>query len=234
MDNTLDLNRLARSSRISALASLAGLLIVVISLGYSSFKLFDLRKDISLKRQEISSLRQESAALEGKVQSLEGTIHTLEGTITDLEQRISDTMVFDRHRYQVDWGISKSLASNQRNAQIISDIFEMKYRNIPWKLGGTSPETGFDSPSFAAYLLIRKHRIIDVDFSKRYRLRELIPPTESPKNGDLIFYDTGYTMFYFKDRSGHPFCIGMTPLGIVALEIEFGPKLLGYGRIDYR
>lgn len=227
MDNTLDLNRLARSSRISALASLAGLLIVAISIGYSSFKLYDLRKDISLKRQEISSLRQESAALEGKVQSLEGTIQ-------ELEKRISDTMVFDRHRYQVDWGISKSLASNYRNAQIISDIFEMKYRNIPWKLGGTDPGTGFDSPSFAAYLLIKKHGIIDVDFSKRYRLREFIPATDSPQNGDLIFYDTGYTMFYFKDRTGHPFCIGMTPLGIIALEIEFGPRLLGYGRIDYR
>lgn len=227
MDNTLDLNRLARSSRISALASLAGLLIVVISIGYSSLKLYDLRKDISLKREEILSLRQESATLESKVQSLEGTIQ-------ELEKHISDTMVFDRHRYQVDWGISKSLASNSRNAQIVDDIFSMKYQNVPWKLGGTSPETGFDSPSFAAYLLIRKNKIIDVDFSDRYRLRELIPPADRPKNGDLIFYDTGYTMFYFKDRTGHPFCIGMTPLGIVALEIEFGPRLLGYGRVDYR
>ena len=72
-----------------------------------------------MKRQEISSLRQEGAALEGKVQSLEGTIQ-------ELEKRISDTMVFDRHRYQVDWGISQALASNYRNAQIRSDIFEMK------------------------------------------------------------------------------------------------------------
>jgi len=77
----------------------------------------------------------------------------------------------------------------------------MKEREVNWKLGGSSPAEGFDSPSFAAYLL-QKH-------------------------------NTGYTMFLFEDRFRHPFCVGMTPAGIVALEINFGPKLLKYGKVKY-
>ena len=49
----------------------------------------------------------------------------------------------------------------------------------------------------------------------------------------MIFYDTGYTMFYFSDERGHAFYVGMTTAGIVALEIEFGPRLLGYGKVSY-
>ena len=123
-------------------------------------------------------------------------------------------------------------AANSYTAALVSDLFEMRYQNVRWELGGTSPESGFDSPSFAAFLLI-KNQILDIEFKDRYRLREVIPETDSPRPGDLIFYDTGYTMFYFRDRTGTPFCIGMTPLGIVAMQLQFGPRLLGYGRVEY-
>ena len=181
--------------------------------------MYNLQKKIDLKQKELAELNQEKIKLEKLA--------------TDLEERLSQTMIFDKNRYQMDWGLVKTLASDTQTAQLVDDIFNMRYQNVRWKLGGTSPETGFDSPSFAAYLLIKKNKWLDIDFSKRYRLRELVPKTNNPKTGDLVFYDTGYTMFYFKDRSGHPFCIGMTPLGIVALEINFGPRFLNYGRIDY-
>ena len=108
----------------------------------------------------------------------------------------------------------------------------MKEREVNWKLAGSSPTEGFDSPSFAAYLL-QKHNLLSIPFSERYNLRELIPETTNPVVGDLIFYETGYTMFLFEDRFRHPFCVGMTPAGIVALEINFGPKLLKYGKVKY-
>jgi hypothetical protein len=63
-------------------------------------------------------------------------------------------------------------------------------------------------------------------------LRARFPPASQPREGDLIFYDGGYVMFYFRASSG-PFCIGMTPAGILSLRIDFGPRLLGYGRVEY-
>ena len=211
--------RLARSSRRAALASAIGVLIVIGSIGYSAYTLHRLTRRVETKQQELAEITQEKEHEEKRVR--------------ELEDILRQTMDFDKHRYELDWGLSKTLASNAYTAALVDDIFAMRYQDVRWELGGTSPEKGFDSPSFAAYLLIVKNEILDIDFKERYRLRELLPGTDSPRPVDLIFYDIGYTMFYFRDRSGVPFCIGMTPLGIVALEINFGPRLLGYGRVEY-
>ena len=220
MNKKADVHRLAKSSRRSAIASLIAIVIVIASILYSAHTLYQLQDKVDEKQRELTELVQEKMRQEKRVK--------------DLEEILSQTMDFDKNRFQLDWGLSKTLASNAATAQIVDDIFAMRFRNVRWKLGGTNPETGFDSPSFAAYLLVEKHKILDIDFADRYRLSELLPKTDNPRPGDLVFYEAGYTMFYFKDRSGHPFCIGMTPLGIVALEIDFGPKLLHYGWVEYR
>ena len=179
-------------------------------------------------------LEQTVVSLERNKVNLENTIHDLERNVNELETRIRETTVFDRNRYQMDWARAKSLLSvaSPRQEGLILDIIDMKYSNVGWKLNGYSPEAGFDSPSFAAYLL-NKNDLLKIEPSQRYRLPEILPETNDPRIGDLIFYDSGYAMFYFRDRNGHPFCIGMTPLGIAALEINFGPRLLKYCRVDY-
>jgi hypothetical protein len=50
---------------------------------------------------------------------------------------------------------------------------------------------------------------------------------QSPEPGDLVFYPGDIVLFYFVDRSGRPFVIGMTPRGIRALEPGFAEPL-GY------
>lgn len=184
---------------------------------------------------KIKPLIEKKAELEKTVLSLENTIGGLEKNINELEVRIQETMVFDRNRYQMDWTNAKSLLSSvysSRQERLILDIIRMKMDGVSWKLNGYSPETGFDSPGFAAWLL-NKNEILRIEPSRRYRLPEMLPETDNPQIGDLIFYDSGYAMFYFRDRYGHPFCIGMTPLGIAALEINFGPRLIRYGKLNY-
>ncbi len=184
---------------------------------------------------KIKPLIEKKAELEKTVLSLENTIGGLEKNINELEVRIQETMVFDRNRYQMDWTNAKSLLSSvysSRQERLILDIIRMKMDGVSWKLNGYSPETGFDSPGFAAWLL-NKNEILPIEPSRRYRLPEMLPETDNPQIGDLIFYDSGYAMFYFRDRYGHPFCIGMTPLGIAALEINFGPRLIRYGKLNY-
>lgn len=181
-----------------------------------------------------AKLEKEVVILTKDKTDLENTIGGLEKHIHELEVRIEETMVFDRNRYQMDWTNAKSLlsVSTSKQERLILDIIGMKMDGVGWKLNGYSPEDGFDSPSFAAWLL-NKNELLRIEPPQRYRLPEMLPETENPRIGDLVFYDSGYAMFYFRDRYGHPFCIGMTPLGIVALEINFGPKLLRYGRINY-
>ena len=183
---------------------------------------------------KIKPLIEKKAELEKTVVKLENTIGGLEKHIHELEVRIEETMVFDRNRYQMDWTNAKSLlsGSDSRQERLILDIIGMKMEGVGWKLNGYSPEEGFDSPSFAAWLL-NKNELLRIEPSQRYRLPEILPETDNPRKGDLIFYDSGYAMFYFRDRYGHPFCIGMTPLGIAALEINFGPRLLKYCRVNY-
>lgn len=182
-----------------------------------------------------AELEKEVVILTKDKTDLENTIGGLEKHIHELEVRIEETMVFDRNRYQMDWTNAKSLLSSvysSRQERLILDIIGMKMEGVGWKLNGYSPEVGFDSPSFAAWLL-NKNELLRIEPSQRYRLPEMLPETDNPRTGDLVFYDSGYAMFYFRDRSGHPFCIGMTPLGIVALEINFGPRLLRFGRVNY-
>jgi len=183
---------------------------------------------------KIKPLIEKKAELEKTVANLEINIQDLERNVNELETRIRETTVFDRNRFQLNWGNSKLLITdvNFRARYIIEDIFDMKRSGVGWKLGGYSPEVGFDSPSFSAYLL-NKHNLLKIDASQRYRLPDLLPETDNPQSGDLIFYESGYVMFYFRERNEHPFCIGMTPLGIVSLEINFGPKLIKYCRVNY-
>lgn len=179
-------------------------------------------------------LEQTVVDLENHVVNLEKNIGGLERNVNELETRIRETTVFDRNRYQMNWDNAKMLLSgaNYKQERLIIDIIEMKYSGVGWKLNGYSPDVGFDSPGFAAWLL-NKNEILNIEPSQRYRLSEMLPETDNPRTGDLIFYDSGYVMFYFRDRNGHPFCIGMTPLGIAALEIEFGPLLIKYGKLNY-
>lgn len=156
-----------------------------------------------------------------------------ERMVAELEKHLRESTQYVRHLVQLDWSNVKVLYSRYpRQADILEEILRMRNDEVKWKLGGSSPAEGFDSPSFAAYLLERND-LLPIPFSERYRIQELMPRTSNPEVGDLIFYDTGYTMFYFEDRYNRPFCVGMTPAGIVALEIRFGPRLLGYGIVDY-
>jgi hypothetical protein len=63
-------------------------------------------------------------------------------------------------------------------------------------------------------------------------LQKALPRRSKPLVGDVVFYQAGYTMFYYEYRGGSPFVIGMTPLGVLALKPDFAP-VISYGAVDY-
>lgn len=102
-----------------------------------------------------------------------------------------------------------------------------------WRLNGKSVEEGFDSPGYAAYIL-NEVGTTRIDLSQaetvsiKFKLLDALQPERlyAPlQSGDLIVYQNGYAMFYFtfdvKDQND--FVIGMTPLGVTALEKDFAP-----------
>jgi hypothetical protein len=140
----------------------------------------------------------------------------------------------------------KDNASNphlQEQVRLLEKIIELDSDDVGWKLGGKSPEEGFDSPNFAAYLLERytKFELSSNSSSALQQLEKAFPVTPVPKTGDLVIYPNGYTMFYFAleddqaiNRSDHSrsdsFVIGMTPLGILTLRPDFD-RPVSYHRV---
>ena len=73
----------------------------------------------------------------------------------------------------------------------LEDAISLKQQNIPFKWGGKTQSEGFDSSGFVAYLL-HKHNIIKDNYKAYWsgKIREEFPSTNSPKVGDLIFYQS--------------------------------------------
>lgn len=165
--------------------------------------------------------------------SLSGQNKVLQDSIKAQQALLESTTGFVKHRHEINWGEGKGLASNTATARLIGELFRYRNQGVSWKLRGSTPQEGFDSPGFATFVLSRMHTRTPVKMEMRYSLRDHVPATDSPNPGDLIFYEPGYAMFYLRDQQGQPFCIGMTPMGIVALDIDFGPRRLGYGKIEY-
>lgn len=199
-----------------------------------------LQEQASTYQEEAEKLREEADELQGqvddlkiKVDGLERQVDELNKSLESITEQLKLATDFQKYAYTGDWTLAvKHIASNYGDqSELLLDIYGMQ--NVPWKLSGESPEEGFDSPGFAAYML-DTHGLLNVPLSSvRYQrqLREVLPVrSRAPQMGDLVFYALGYTMFYFEDEQGTPFVVGMTPVGVLALRPDFA-QVIGYGAV---
>jgi len=189
------------------------------------------QNDLKQTQALLASQSDELAALTTRFEALQQDFQKLEEEYNQLIDSMRDV------RGQAYAGkplvVLKELANQGNFTQ--SDLLArmlFDHENTPWKAGGLSPEVGFDSPGFAAYMLEQFSLLSAPAAEVRYNLRQVLPPTSQPSIGDVVFYDLGYTMFYFEDEKGEPFVVGMTPLGVLALKLDF-MKVLGYGQVEY-
>lgn len=108
-------------------------------------------------------------------------------------------------------------------------ILHFRDRDLPFSFTNR-PEVGFTSPGFAGYILQQLRRVPD-GYPPETTLRTL-PSVSEPQLGDIIEYETGFALFYLRDRRGSPFVIGMTPMGITALNLDFGARRTGVLRTN--
>jgi cell wall-associated NlpC family hydrolase len=205
--------------RRALLSTLVPIIVGAILLVVIGIKINDATTQLTKLQQEQTTLQQQNTTLQKQNANLQG--------------QLKESLVYAKHIYSTDWINMKLTAlSNPSQFKLFETVRQLSQQSVTWNAYGSTPEQGFNSPGFASYVL-NEMGISTPHPATSDALRAQFESTSQPQVGDLIFYGGGFVMFYFKANQGHPFCIGMTPVGIVSLEINFGPSLLGYGRVKY-
>ena len=210
-------------------------------LAYATWQLQDASQAVASLRAEAQDHAAKVAVLSAEIDESTRTIEQLQGELETLQASLQETTEITRHVHAIDMVDLKAIFSTvpPRVAEVLRTVLELRERNVGWRLNGTAPEQGFDSPSFAAFVLER-HGALPLAaagredlLSRSRRLLEDLPAAATPQPGDLVFYPSGYALFLFLDQRRQPFVIGMTPSGIVALDPDFAERV-GVRRPAYR
>src|SRR5262245_34996723 len=249
------IQRREKSARSRAvLSSLVPVALTVVLLGYTASSLRNAQKQVDALKTEastyttqIDTLKKNAESYKNQSQSLQGDSENYKNQVTELQTQLaeaqkalSEAVNLSRAVRTIDYVNAKELASRFPGSEsLLLDILDLRQRRIKWKLGGQTAQEGFDSPSFAMYILKQK-RVSGIELKPGESLldasRDLynrLPPTAQPKTGDLAFYPAGYAMFYFQDQREGSFVLGMTPFGITALKSDFA-KPVGYRQVQWR
>ncbi len=181
----------------------------------------------------VEKLKIDIADLNQKITCLNDELKVKSDSLKKLQEIYVFAINYKDKRFQLDYSIDKELFSRYPEEMgILEEIRELLNSNqVKWKLGGSSIEDGFDSPSFAAYL-VNKHSRTIIPKNEIYNLENYLQIKDRPEIGDLVIFDLGFRMIYFEYR-GIPFCVGMTPIGPASLKLDFGPRIIGYRNINY-
>lgn len=167
-------------------------------------------------------LTQSQSALETAQQQLDLSQSALATAQADLDS----ARAFIRNACPINEEVLKEFMSQETPAvQMLRFLLDLQRADVRWNPGGFSPEEGFDSPDFALYALQNLGFL--TDYGRGSRPWNILRPTSSLMDGDLVYYDSGYTMFYYRlpvsygSSETRECVIGMTPLGIQAQLIDF-------------
>ena len=249
------IERREKSARSRAvLYSLLPVGLTVVLLGYTASSVRNAQQQVDALKAEastyttqIDTLKKNTETYKDQAQSQQGDAEKYKNQVTDLQAQLaevqkslSEAVNLSRSVRPLDYANAKELASRFPGSEsLLLDILELRQRRIKWKLGGQTPQDGFDSPSFAMYILKQK-RVSGTELRPGESVSDVsrdlynrLPPTTQPKTGDLAFYPGGYAMFYFQDQREGSFVLGMTPFGITALKSDFA-KPVGYRQVQWR
>jgi hypothetical protein len=195
---------------------------------------------IDTLKKNAETYKTQSHSLQGDAENYKNQVTELQAQLAETQKTLSEAVNLSRAVRTIDYVNAKELASRFPGSEsLVLDILDLRQRRFKWKLGGQSPQEGFDSPSFAMYIL-RQKRASGIELRPGESLSEAsrslydkLPPTTQPRTGDLVFYPAGYAMFYFADPREGPFVLGMTPFGITALKSDFA-KPVGYRQVQWR
>lgn len=194
---------------------------------------------INALKNNAETFKNQSQSAQGDAENYKTQLAELQAQLAEVQKSLSEAENLSRAVHPIDYANAKELASRFPGSEsLLMDILNLRQRRIKWKVGGQSTQEGFDSANFALYVL-KQRRASGIDLTPGQSLSEAshslydkLPPTSQPRTGDLAFYPSGYTMFYFADSHDGPFVLGMTPFGITALKADFA-KPAGYRQVQW-
>jgi len=192
----------------------------------------------------IEALKTQAAAYRHHIMLLENQIYNLQRNLADLQylvdppgNRSKRIQILSGHIFSLhNLSVERLSSRYPKAAQLLNRVLELRRERTPYSVAGQSRDEGFDSPSFAAFVL-RDQNLLGAKKGAESLLADISriwqsPAVRQPFPGDLVFYPDGYVFFYFEDRFRGPFVIGMTSFGILALDFKFA-KPIGYRRVSY-
>src|SRR5215469_10860243 len=161
---------------------------------------------IDTLKKNAQTYQTQSQSLQGDTENYKNQVTELQAQLAEVQKALSEAVNLSRAVRTIDSVSAKELASRFPGSEsLLLDILDLRQRHIKWKVGGQSPQEGFDSPSFATYILKQK-RASGIELRPGESLSEAsrslydkLAPTTQPRTGDLVFYPAGYAMFYFAD-----------------------------------
>jgi len=182
------------------------------------------------------------ARIQMELSTAQADLSTAQAALTQAEIQVATKQeagrVLAQGQCTIDEMILKEYSSNYTpQAQMLLFLFDRQWAGIPWNPTGFSEAEGFDSPNFALYALMQQG-LIPSSVKPGTLPWQILPKASSPANGDIVYYQSGYTMFYYELPSSYggqatKICvIGMTPLGIMSLPVDFAQQL-GYLQVPY-
>ncbi len=174
-----------------------------------------------------SDLSQAQAALAISTAELSRAQSDLATTTAELGQ----ARIFASDACKINPEYLKNYMGNESlEGKILLYALELQNDKVPWNEKGSSLEEGFDSPRFAMFVLQHVGKLTDRPITTLPWT--ILSPAPDPVDGDIVRYDAGYTMFFYRNlgydvsEDGLSFenwdcVIGMTPLGIQVLKVNF-------------
>ncbi len=180
--------------------------------------------DMKVLQGEIAGLQDKVRAYNEEIVNLNKQIEDLQKSLDSVRDELQAATDLKRYNFTGDW--LPALKYIEIAYPAAGELFQsiVENQDVPWFNGGFSVNQGFDSPGFAAHILELNERLVLSNPADRYNLSTLLSVRRgTPVVGDIVFYEGGYTMFYFIDETGVPFVIGMTSQGVLALAPDFAP-----------
>ncbi|MBI3152998.1 MAG: hypothetical protein HYZ21_12745 [Chloroflexi bacterium] len=202
-------------------------------------------QDYIALQAEVPQAQVALAAAQTEVSKANSSLATATAQLATATAQIGEAMselnrvqAFAEFGCRIDEAVLKEYSSNfTLQAEVLLYLQEIQYRDIPWNPGGFSEGEGFDSPNFALFVL-QRFNLASLDILPGTRPWEFLPAASAPENGDIIYYESGYAMFYYKlpveygGTETQECVIGMTPLRIRSLEIDFANQV-GILKVPY-
>lgn len=166
--------------------------------------------------------------LEKQVDGLEAANTSYAEELLRTRREMSDALVRGAAARAVDERDAQALrARHPDEAELLSTILSLAREGVTWSETGDNRSTGFHSAAFVGHVLrATGHTMGFLELASdpavsRDKLFQNLRYKASPAVGDLVFYPGDMVLFYFADRNGRPFVVGMTPRGIRALSPDF-------------